>query len=300
MNTIVKYGLIAAMKLLSIQVLLLFIFTSCEKLNPTEPIPAYIKINSFTISDSNLVGTKSERITDAWVTHNGNILGVFELPALVPIIPEDSNQIFLKAGVMSNGIVETRVAYPFFLPYIENIDLSPEVTTLISPEVAYRSDDQMEILYENSFESDSIRVDILTLSHIEPKFSTEEVFEGSKALHLGLTGDQGDSLAQFIMSDPFTYPLTSGDPAVMLEMNYKCDHNFSIGVYLDNGPDQELRRFLTIKSTNGAWKKNYFNLRGTMSALEYVQHRFTVEALLNKDSTAANIFIDNIKILSTK
>jgi hypothetical protein len=102
------------------------------------------------------------------------------------------------------------------------------------------------------------------------------------------------------MSDPFTYPLTSADPAVMLEMNYKCDHNFSIGVYLDNGPDQELRRFLTIKSTNGAWKKNYFNLRGTMSALEYVKHRFTVEALLNKDSTVANIFIDNIKILSTK
>lgn len=288
------------MKNLNLLILLALLMLSCEKFNQEEPIPAYIKIDSFTLGDTNLIGSQSKRITDAWVTHNGDILGVFQLPAIVPIIPEDSNELFIKAGVMMNGMIETRLAYPFYQPYIQNYNLEANTTTNINPEVIYRTDDQIDIYYFNDFESENINIDVMENSHVEPKFSESEIFEGNGSLHLQLTGHAGDSLAQFVMGEPFAYPPVSAEPAVMLELNYKCDHNFSIGLYLDNGVSQELRRFFTIVSTNGQWKKNYFNLTGTMSPLEYISHRFTIEALLSNTADEANIFIDNIKILSTK
>lgn len=279
------------------------LLSSCHKLNPEEPIPAYIKIDSFHLLDTNLVGSNSARITDAWVTMNGLNIGVFELPALIPVLPqEDSNELFIQAGIMMNGMIETRITYPFYNTYIKNHILEPTETYEITPEISYRSPDNINVIYNNDFERSDLKLEQHGDSQIEPRKSTDEARNGNGSLEIKL--DTIVRLAQFSTDVTFSYPPASSNPALMMEIDYKCDHPFSIGLELNSGVDTEDRWIVTFTSTediNGVmhWKKNYINLTGTMSVLNYVEHKLLIGALLT-EASEANIYIDNIKIISTK
>lgn len=61
--------------------LLLFKCTSCDVINPTEDIPAYIYIADFQLNTNPNQGTSSDKITDVWVSLNNDFLGVYPLPA---------------------------------------------------------------------------------------------------------------------------------------------------------------------------------------------------------------------------
>ena len=62
--------------------LLLLINSSCQLIDQPEEIPSFIHINDFfySVNNSNQ-GTNSEKIIDAWIYINGNLEGVYEMPA---------------------------------------------------------------------------------------------------------------------------------------------------------------------------------------------------------------------------
>ena len=53
-------------------------------------------------------------ITDAWVTMDGINLGVFELPAQIPILDEGEHNFRISPGIKENGMSATRMIYPFY------------------------------------------------------------------------------------------------------------------------------------------------------------------------------------------
>ena len=82
-------------------------------------MPAYIKIDTIKLDTYYPEqGSKSANITDAWVYVNDNLVGVFELPALLPVLHRGPNKLQIYPGIKLNGISSTRVPYPFYQPVV--------------------------------------------------------------------------------------------------------------------------------------------------------------------------------------
>ena len=76
----------------------------------------YIDDFIFNISNNNQ-GTNSEKITDAWIYVNGNLEGVYELPATIPLHYEGLKNLVIYPGIKRNGIAADRKKYPFYLHF---------------------------------------------------------------------------------------------------------------------------------------------------------------------------------------
>src|ERR1035437_8120947 len=140
--------------------LLVVTIVSCEIYNPAEPIPAYIHINKITLaknlsgfpnSSTGDEGSLSNKITDAWVYIDEQLIGCFELPITFPVLSEGIHQVRIRAGIKINGIAATRAPYPFYNDFTQTITLEKGAKMNLTPSVTYNSNTHFAIM--ESFES---------------------------------------------------------------------------------------------------------------------------------------------------
>ncbi|MBN1198247.1 MAG: hypothetical protein JXA23_02765, partial [Bacteroidales bacterium] len=106
-------------------VLLLAIFSGCEKFKGDQTIPAYITIDSIYLSTSpSIQGSASAAITDAWVFINDVQIGTFQLPARFPVLHQGTQTVKVLPGIKQNGVAATRASYPFFAPVEITVELN--------------------------------------------------------------------------------------------------------------------------------------------------------------------------------
>ena len=99
---------------LNFYILFLFSFLfSCDKNTDIQEIPSYINVSKVNLLTSSDQGSNTHKITDVWVYVNDQFRGTFEIPATIPLLHKDSNNIRLFAGIKDNGISSTRVRYHF-------------------------------------------------------------------------------------------------------------------------------------------------------------------------------------------
>ena len=108
--------------------LILLVLSSCQK-EDTGGIPTYLKIDNITLDE----GNTTSNITDAWVYINGQLQGVYELPAKFPVLEEGNTDIKVYAGIKNNGIAARQNVYPFYNSYTINTELSINSTIEIKP-----------------------------------------------------------------------------------------------------------------------------------------------------------------------
>ena len=96
--------------------------TQCNE-SLTAEIPSYIEIVNFdyygNLDSYDGYNTypneyQSTNITDAWVTMDGQALGVFELPCTIPILSDGLHTFTIYPGIKVNGIAGNRIKYPFY------------------------------------------------------------------------------------------------------------------------------------------------------------------------------------------
>src|SRR5215216_2342823 len=92
-------------------------FSSCDVINPAEPAPTYVRIDSFTFKTKDLSkeGSGNQKINCAWVFFNNDAIGVFDLPANIPVMANEAGVISVIPGVSKGGLIDYNVQYPFFL-----------------------------------------------------------------------------------------------------------------------------------------------------------------------------------------
>ena len=118
----------------------LFVQTACNIINPAEPIPFYIQVDSVTTTtDVATQGTNSNNITDLWIDVNTDRLGVFPLPVLAPVLSTGTSDVTLSAGIMDNGVSGTRTTYPFYQPYTFTLTGEPKSIYKYKPNFTYRA-----------------------------------------------------------------------------------------------------------------------------------------------------------------
>lgn len=283
-----------------------FIFmTGCDKFSGDQTVPAYLKIDSIGFStDNDAQGTAYQKISDAWIYVDGDLIGGFELPAVVPILKEGIHKLEILPGILLNGIADTRTPYPCIQPYIINeVDLIPDSIRTIQGVSSYY--DNAEFIWMEDFEDASMAIKkspnsdtgiVRTQPAGAPGAFIDEFSQYSGISYL----DTANNYLQLVSDDGngTGFVFDRGD-FIFLELNYRNNIQLVVGVYitLSDLTVQE-RPFLVVNPTV-EWNKIYINftpiVNETVDALNYT---FYIEALLTDETDGAFVMLDNIKLVT--
>jgi hypothetical protein len=275
----------------------LIMFYSCNLINPDEPAPAYIFIDEFSVVTTPGQGTNRNAITELWVYSNADIVGVFDLPAQIPIIGNGNEQLTIFAGIKNNGIGTTRIRYPFFATYDTVLNLNSLDEFRLSPVFTYY--DEVQIDNSRNFETGNTFVagpnNQGSLQLID---DSQIAADGNRCIKVSM-GDA--SYMQFI--DNSNLLMDAGN-TVFLEMDYSCNNTFAVGVYVVQGGNSSKVPVLFLTPTTPEagmipeWNRVYVDFGAI--AIQYPQadyYRIYVESSSN-ESTSPTVFLDNLKIVN--
>lgn len=269
------------------------VLNSCSVFEPESPAASYIRIDQFTLlTDSIDQGSNSNRITDAWVIYDNEYLGTFPLPAQIPLIGEGNHSIIVKAGIVENGISGIRSAYPKYASFEKSLALTAGNTIPLQPEIRYISSatfPQIENFDDNSVSMDTTSNGNTALL-ITPA-NDPNALEG----HSGwVTLDANHSVFEAASSTPFSLPLSTPS---YLELNYKTDCDFTIGVFISTSFSIVKSELIHVIQTD-VWKKIYVNL-STLGGVttEGIEYKVYLRSVKPPAQAIANLYFDNLKVV---
>jgi hypothetical protein len=272
------------------------LFNSCNIFNPAEEIPAYIEIDTsyFSVNDPVKEGSSSHKITDAWVYINSDLRGVFELPAKFPVLDKNDCDITIRPGIKMNGIAATRVNYLLYRPFTTRLNLQPLSVHKITPKYTYY--DNLKFPFKEDFEtSNGFENYSSSDTSIIRTNNPALVFEGNFSGALYLDNTRSYFKAKAVSANKFKLP--DSGKTVFLEMNYKCNNTFAIGLGSKYNVDA-IETLLIILNPSPNWNKIYINFTEEASKnATAIEHYFYIESILNPGVEKAEIFLDNLKIV---
>lgn len=269
-----------------------FIFaTSCKKDKLKAPTASFLVVNNVSVNTTSAIqGTNSHKITDMWYYVNGEFKGIFPIGSVMPIVATDNAEITLFAGIKNNGISGTRTTYQFYKQIIFNQTIEAGKTYTISPEFEYTSSALFYYPQPQNFDT--------ALSQFEPKGDSAYSRTTDPNKTFGGTGgsifmSMSDAKPTSKMVQSVNYYLPSGGTIVYLELNYKCNQSFVVGVI---GDDYDERGAVTVNASD-EWNKIYIQLTSIVSA-QPLHAGYKVFIKATKDVNTPEIYIDNIKLIS--
>jgi len=282
-----------------ISIAIMGFFYSCELVNPTENIPSYIHIDSIALTTKNHpeYGSSSHKITDAWIYVDDQLIGAFQLPATVPVLNSGTHTVTIKPGIKVNGIAGTRAIYPFYTTFTSSENLKTKSIITINPTLTYNS--YTDFAWMENFEDGGISLIKTSVSDtiIKQTSDSTKVFEGNFSGIINL--DANKSFFQCETASSYGLP-SGGDNPVFLEMNYKANQVFLVGLFANNSITGEVQRLevLYINPTTN-WNKIYINLKTAleMTTISNPIYKVFVEAQYSSTVSTTEILLDNLKLV---
>ena len=272
------------------------IISSCD---PEEPIPAYLSINNMILSlDSSqqyaTQGTSSSNIKDVWVYIDGDLLGVYELPARFPVLKEGKHTILLGAGIYENGISATRVLYPLYKSFETTVDFIPGETLDRGVDTVNYFPGISYTLYEdfegNIFSFDSI---LPSTTGLDP-FNTDNPFEGNYSAKFVINETNNYFLGACLDS---TKDINSFSTA-WVELNYKAEQAFEVGLMVQKANNDITKTYALTINGSSEWKKIYINVSDIIGSNPSAKSfRVYIAAALESGRTQSTFYVDNIKLI---
>ncbi|MEO8086390.1 MAG: hypothetical protein ABI763_06205 [Bacteroidota bacterium] len=265
------------------------VLSSCNVINPEEEIPAYIEVDSigvFTYLQTQ--GSATSNIVDAWVTIDGAFLCGYNLGTKVPVLYNGMHTVTIRAGILLNGIEGTRVPYAVFTSFDTLIDLKPGAIHKFIPRVTYLSSTVFPL--DEDFNSSSLL------------FSTPVSSAAITVETGGIDGDNGlvvmDAInTSFECTTTDSFDLPGGLKPTYIEIDYKCNTDFSVGVKANTTLGPLDFPVLGIRSTD-TWKKIYVNLTSiTSQATQARDWKIYIKSSLAPGATTDTLRFDNIKLV---
>ncbi len=275
---------------------------SCNIINPAEPIPSYIRINSIGLTTVAGQGSNSSKIADAWVYIDEQLVGCFELPVTIPILKEGVHQLKIRGGIKVNGISATRSPYPFYDSYTQSITLNKGEVQTINPIVKYLSSADFTCMEDFEASTGTILYNSPTGSDTTLAITTisSEVFEGNKS---GIAYVDATRTLFECVSDPNSLlALPKNSSPVFLEFNYKANYNFAVGLFCHTVIGSTTTNVTKEKTLDfnpsSEWNKAYVYLTPTIGASGNAnQFKIFIGMLNNTGADSLALQLDNIKIV---
>ena len=262
---------------------------SCGKFYK-EQIPAYLHISKMNLSTNYPgEGSNANNIENIWVYVDDQTIGVFQLPVTFPVLYEGVHEVKIKAGIKNNGIITTRIPYPFYETSIANINLIKDSVITISPTIHYNSN--TTFTWKEDFEGAAFSIVDTSGTDTVMKVNTTDVYEGNKCGIVNL--DASKVYYEGRSSSAFTLP--QGGAPVYLEVNYKCNNQFGIGIYSGNYTGSQIYLFVNPSTT---WQKIYVELTSLTSGAGNTNPFRIFFNMYKSDTVAApQLLIDNVKLV---
>lgn len=282
-----------------IMLLSVFALNGCYKFEGEQTIPAYLQIDTVLFStDYASQGGKTHQFTDVWVYVNDQLIGAFELPAKFPVLARGKNKIEIRPGIKLNGIAATRAAYPFVRPYIvQDFTFYEDSVVRITPATTYY--DNLNFAWMEDFERTSISMEKsgqsdTSIYKTQPAHNPEALLSDNSA-YSGLVHLEGER-TKFQVISYLGYKLPGKGSPVFMELDYKCDRAFGVGV-LARIENTIINLPLLVVNKSSKWNKIYINL--TPIVTEYFNASyFKIYFESEKGSDLqAKFFFDNIKLI---
>lgn len=281
---------------------LLFILLSCQKEEQKSIVPAFLRIDQVNIDAVfNTQGTESEKITTVLVFINDNNipLGTYELPIDFPIAESGPTKIRIEPAMNLNGSSAYRTLYPFYSAYEETIDLVPEQTYYLNantdsiPVCSYEG--YLDLFVIDDFESAGLGLESSPSSDTSIfkvglpegafQFKNEPTTSGKIVL-------KPSAAFESLSIDEFTYqPLSD----FYVELNYKTEIAFQVGVSMDTGNEIIKAPVVTV-NPNTEWNKIYINLITELGGTVPDTYKVFIRGLNNTTSNK-EVLIDNLKLV---
>lgn len=275
--------------------LFLLLVNACQKddlYQQQNGIPAYIRIEKIDLlTENSTQGSNSQLITDAWVYFDNQLQGIYPLPCTFPILLTGKQNISIKAGIKNNGIAATRVKYPFYDFFSDEITLFQDSAILINPTVSY---------------SENTKFIMDDFENIGSIFSTTSTSDSSYYIVADTNAMEGKSLAAYLATDQLTFEIATnqindlprnGTP-IYVELNYKSNTPFSVGVFA-NYPQNVISSTPIVIHPKSDWNKIYIDLTATIANTQGAEyHKLFINMRRDITNTeAAELYLDNFKLL---
>jgi hypothetical protein len=275
--------------------LIMFGFSNygCSLFEPDSPAASYIHIDSISLTTNDTSqGSSANRILDVWVIYDNQYLGTFPLPADIPLMGEGNHSVILKGGIIENGISGIRSAYPKYSSFEKTLSLTIGENITLQPTVSYISSATFPQL-ENF---DDASLSLVTTSGGNAQLSITpandpNAFEQNSGWAILSDSNQTFEVAS---ATPFALPFSTPS---YLELNYKTECDFTIGVYVTTNLSVVKAELLHVIKTS-TWKKIYVNL-STLGAVstEGIDYKIYLRAVKPPAQSIANLYFDNLKIV---
>lgn len=297
--------------------LIVFVLFSCKKFKGSQEIPAYLRIEPWTLTTDYIIyGAATHAITDAWVYVDGNLLGCYEIQShddgmyvMVSVLEKDSHKLQIYPGVKLNGIASTRIQYPFYKPYVITRTLTPGCIDTIRPSTVYYSIDSTLIRFKreamedfediNNIKLDSTSNSKTRIHQISHRTNPNAWMDPNDTLNHYRSGrvQLTDSINIFEIASKELKNLPTVGNYVLLELDYKCDNNFLVGMYIHTPQSGIMDKELYYLKATDVWKKVYLNFSPTVTEnfnADYVKFYFRG---LQGEADTTNFYYDNLKLI---
>ncbi len=270
----------------------LLMFSQCKKAD----VPTYLHIPSYIFSVRAGEGTSNQKFTEAWVYNDETLIGVYDLPAVVPFIDEGNANIQIFPGIKNNGMSNSRIKYVFSPSFDTTILATPGDSISVVPKFEYYEEAQIE---ELGFESGNF---LVALPGNNGSFSAitdpEVVFEGNRC-GKGVI-DVTQNRLYYMRDENLEY--VAGN-YYFLEMNYSANNKFSVGLLITEGGIESKYFALIVNPTQSAvgspsWNKIYIDFGDLPNKHpQATSFKFFVEMIPDESGKACELYLDNMKWL---
>ncbi len=270
---------------------LMLIFSSCSLTDNEQPDVFFLSLSNPKVKLPFINGDDTHKITEVWAFSDGQILGVFPLPAKIPVVYTGlDTEITILAGIRNNGMADEPVFYPFY----------KSIVKVVKGQVGQTISFPLEFIYVGN-----------------AKFPVNESFEGSHCFTSDLDGKAKPELV--ITSTSPTVGIKSGVVTLTsnenflemactnlikkgensrgksyVELDYKGHGEIAVGLLKTGTGLPKISYHLFIPAREN-WNKIYVDLTDQTSANDYNEYAIVISVRKTGSNTESNVFIDNIK-----
>ena len=314
----------------------LLVMTGCNKFKGDQEVPAYIRIDSITVSQAsaNAFGfTPSHNITEAWITVNGRSLGGYQFPAIIPVLERGEQKVLIQAGILANNLSLRRTIYQFYsgveftANFVEdsiiNVTLKEDGT--MQTAVAIRATNKypfgtenFERGYNHSFDTvptyNSIPLEIVhvrdeRISHpLYPNNSDSSIFTPKHLYeeHVGLIHlSKGDSCCCIMTKESCSKEQGNELPynkPIFIEIDYLTNNIFEVGIVSTLNGRPSVHPVVVVggqSQKNPQWSKIYVDISNAIT-LQLSDGADDFKILIRayaKEDEETYIYLDNIRLV---
>lgn len=283
-------------------VTVVFLHNSCSKEKLQAKTAFFLKVPEVSVYVPASAGTPtnsgSHKITDLWLYVNGKFQGAYQLGRQMPIVSESPARIDILAGINRNGFNDKKGDYQFYDRL--TFELSGNKGETIEKKLVFTYKASTNIRFFESFEGfgTTSGISMKRSFNSDTTFSilsgNGAAFEGTRCLNIVVDNTRKLANIETINSN-FALPLNS--EYVYLEIDYKCNQAFDVGVY-KNGS------YIIAGGVNASsdWNKIYIQLSTAVSSLPINPNDQTCglyfRVIKSSDVLQGEVQLDNVKIVT--